>query len=78
MTACAVSVVAAPDLRRLGCPMAHDYLPESPLSAFRAPAPPPGIVETALCIVAYFAMQFVFGALFGGGPEASGGLRAPG
>jgi len=46
--------------------MAHDYLPESPSSTFRAAAPPPGIVETALCIVAYFAMQFVFGALFGG------------
>ncbi len=46
--------------------MAHDYLPESPSSTFRAPAPPPGIVETVLCIVAYFAMQFAFGALFGG------------
>lgn len=46
--------------------MAHDYLPESPSSTVQAPANPPGIVETVLCIAAYFAMQFVFGALFGG------------
>lgn len=45
--------------------MAHDYIPvSSPATVDTSRMP--GVVETILCIVAYFGLQFAFGGLFGG------------
>lgn len=46
--------------------MTHDYLHSSPSPATETASRPPGVVETILCIAAYFAMQFAFAGLFGG------------
>ncbi|NID15329.1 CPBP family intramembrane glutamic endopeptidase [Luteibacter yeojuensis] len=46
--------------------MTDDYLPASPSPTALAPPRTPGVVETTLCIAAYFGLQFAFGGLFGG------------
>ncbi|WP_426287230.1 CPBP family intramembrane glutamic endopeptidase [Luteibacter sp. E-22] len=46
--------------------MAHDYLPLSSAASVEAPPRTPGVIETILCIAAYFGLQIGFGGLFGG------------